>query len=165
MDRESGRRDDEEERRQRPEHRGVRVRREGPSRRHPLVPERRLTRGKEPREDESPRHEKEAGVAPVQRAAGQERREAERGGPEDDGESRSEEPRARARAVSFPVLHAAQGFRANTRSDIPNDGSVFSSAFSSGMTHLKAPNCRFGRTRRLRTREFSHQPRTPGLFR
>ena len=77
------------------------------------------------REDEPPRDEEEARVAPVQRAAGQERREAERGGAEDDGES----PRGtRERARSLRRLHAAQGFRASTRSDIPNDGSVFSSA-------------------------------------
>ena len=75
---------------------------------------------------------------------------------EDDGEGRgARQPGGSGRSRR----HARQGFRARTRSDIPKDGSASSSALRSGMSQRNAPSCWRGRTRRRRTREFSHQPR------
>ena len=46
---------------------------------------------------------------------------------------------------------------------MPNVGDRRLSARSQGISHLTAPTCARGITRRFRTREFNHQPNTPGL--
>ena len=154
---EPGRPDERHEPRAGPEDRGVRVGGERAPRAGSVVPERQLSGGEEARGDVAQRDEEEPRVARDDAPAEEVVVEPDGGGAEERrGSGEGSEP------GEAPRRHA---FRARTRSDIPNDGSVFSSSFSSGRSHRNAASCPFGRTFRFRTLELSHQPRTPGRFR